>query len=234
LARLFLLLLPVLVLGVWLASLVHPTAGTRSQEVAELLFFVPVMIAVGVIVTLERSRGGRPRHPAFFGAVLGGGTPDAQANPAFRAGTLGRNESALLQFTAMLKMLSGEQWSAVLYPVRSLRQGWIADEKRSRAYRRAKQALLATDRGGEAAGALEAHLRAEFRQVNETTDLYAPSSAYAAALAILVRDAISPADFRSLYAPFEPVIPPQELWSAPTGLPSATPSALAATTSVSR
>jgi hypothetical protein len=211
LALLLSLILPALVLGVWLYSLVHPTAGTRSEQVAWLLFGVPLVIAFGVFLVELEKRRARVRHAEFFGAVLGGGAPDAEAHPILLAGTLGRNEGAVLQFAARLKALSGEQWSDVLYPVRSLRQGWMADARRSRAYRRAKRALQAVDASGDARTALGTLLKAEFRHVSETTDQYAPSIAYTAALAILVRDAILPADFRSLYAPFEQAIPPREL-----------------------
>jgi hypothetical protein len=213
-ARLALLLLPLLpafALGLWFVSLVHPTAGTRSERVAGLLFTIPLVIAAFVIfVELVRERK-RVRHPEFFGAVLGGGAPGTEAHPILPAGMLGRNEDAVLQFAARLKALSGEQWTDVLYPVRSLRQGWMADARRSRAYRHAKRALQAADASGDARTALATLLKAEFCHVSGTTDQYAPSIAYTAALAILVRDEISAADFRSLYAPFEQAIPPRDL-----------------------
>ncbi|MFL5539776.1 MAG: hypothetical protein ACJ8J0_12325, partial [Longimicrobiaceae bacterium] len=177
------------------------------SEVSTLLVILGWMLFVMSPYMADR----RVRHPEFFGAVLGGGAPDAEAHPILRAGTLGRNEDAVLQFAARLKALSGEQSSDVLYPERSLRQGWVADARRSRAYRRAKRALQAVDASGDARAELGTLLKAEFRHVGGTTDLYAPSIAYTAALAILLRDAISPADFRSLYAPFEQVIPPRDL-----------------------
>jgi hypothetical protein len=211
LALLFSLVLPAFVLGVWLFSLVHPTAGARSEEVAWLLFMVPLVIAGCVIRVELMGERTRVRQPEFFGAMLGGSALDAEAHPILRAGTLGRNEDAVLQFAARLKALSGEQWSDVLYPVRSLRQDSVAGARQSRAYRHAKRALQAVDGSGDARTALGTLLKAEFRHVSETTDQYAPSIAYTAALAILVRDAISPADFRSLYAPFEQAIPPREL-----------------------
>jgi hypothetical protein len=211
LALLFSLLLPAFALGAWLFSLVHPTAGTRSERVAWLLFMVPLVIASGLLLVELEKRRTRVRHAEFFGAVLGGGAPDAEAHPILRAGTLGPNENAVLQFAARLKALSGEQWSDVLYPVRSFRQELVANARQSRAYRRAKRALQAVDASGDATTALGTLLKEEFRHVSETTDQYAPSIAHTAAVAVLVRDAISPADFRSLYAPFEQVIPSREL-----------------------
>lgn len=196
-----------------------PVAGVAgalfgSEQLALYLLVGWIFIS---IIAITPTEGRRP--PRFFVAMVGGdvygdrghdSVADVPAT-ARRRGELGPREDEILRFLERMRGMTEMDWHRVLHPTRTLRGAWIQDGRARWAYERAERALAATARDSKRAAALATLVRDEFRRITATMDMNAPSHAHAAALAILVRDRIPGPVFRWLYAPFQPVIPFEEI-----------------------
>lgn len=200
--------------GVVIMSAVAGIVGAGVELTLGLVLGGILVCLTAVLASPERQP---PRYFAAMvepqvsersGLVVGAGDTLAASH---QPGSLGPHEGEILRFLERMRGITGEDWNRVLCPMRNLQGGWFEDRRARLAYAWAQRAMVATRRHAECAAALAELVRAEFRQGTGTMDMNAPSHAHAATLAIMVRDALPPPVFRWLYAPFEPVIPFDEI-----------------------